>query len=568
VTRRELRAAAVLGLLTYVRTVTTGRPPGEETAMTARRTHPPLRVDRLEDRTTPAVWGVPWPDPQHMTLSFAPDGTDVGGSGSVLFSLLGSGAASPDWQLDILHAFQTWAAQANINISLTSDNGDPFGEAGPAQGSSLYGDVRVGARPLAPSEVAVGTPFDQFGTWSGEVLINSGYTFGPAGAGGYDLYTIALHEAGHVFGLPDDTDPASAMFSSYMMPRTGLGGGDVADIQQLYGARSPDQFEKAGGNDTLRTASPIRFVAAGTNLSTTDLTAGGVPYVAAGDITTTADKDFYRFTVPQGTSDFFVQLRTSGVSLLQSRVNVYDGTGRLVQSVAATDPRSGDLTLYVSGVKAGAAYRVEVESATTSPFGVGSYRLAVGTAAREALFSSALSNFVNPDRHTDDTLQSAENLGVTKSDGAPTWDLTRQAAIEDAQDLDFYKLKTGTETGGALVVSVWASDPGQLAPSIRVYDMTGQLLPAEVLAQDGTYYSVQVLNVKPNTNYITEVAADGPDTVGNYFLAIDERATPVEIGQLASGTLTDVARQQSFELDVTQDHLFHFSLSAAATSVM
>src|SRR5262249_27304959 len=234
--------------------------------MTPRRTRPPLRVDRLEDRTTPAVWGVPWPDPQHMTLSFAPDGTDVGGSGSVLFSSLGSGAAGPDWQLNILRAFQTWAAQGNINLTLTSDSGNPFGEAGPAQGSSLYGDIRVGARPLASSELAVGTPFDQFGTWSGEVLINSGYTFGRAGAGGPDLYSVALHEAGDVFGLPDNSNAASVMFTRYQGPQTGLGDGDVADIQRLYGARSSVQFEQSKGNDTPQTASPIRFVPVGTDL--------------------------------------------------------------------------------------------------------------------------------------------------------------------------------------------------------------------------------------------------------------------------------------------------------------
>jgi hypothetical protein len=537
--------------------------------MTSRRTRPALRVDRLEDRVTPAVWGNPWPDPQHLTLSFAPDGTDVGGSGSTLFSHLGSGTAAANWQLEILRAFQTWAALGNINLSLATDSGDPFGVVGPVQGSTLYGDIRIGARPMADSELAVGTPFDQFGTWSGEVLFNSNYTFTPAGTGGYDLYTVALQEAGHVFGLPNSPDPASAMYTLYQWARAGLSAGDVAALQQLYGVRSPDRFDQTASNDSSRTATPIRFVTDADALRSINPTAGTTPYVVAGDITTTADRDFYRFTVPSGVTDFFVQFRTSGVSLLQARVSVYDGSGRLVQSVAATDPRSGDLTLHVGGVRAGATYFVRVESATADPFGIGSYRLAVGTDAREALFPPQPSDYIDPDWHGNDARGTATSLGVTKSDGAPTWDLVGRASIEDAQDRDFYKLKTGNLTGGALVMSVWASEPGRLTPVVRVYDAAGNLLPAELLAADGSYYSVQVRDVPANAVLFIEVAAadpSGPRYEGNYFLAADHRAVPLELGRLASGTLMDSARQQEFELTVARDHLFHFSLSAAPTS--
>ena len=34
-----------------------------------------LVVEILEDRAVPATFGVPWNDPGHLTLSFAPDGT-------------------------------------------------------------------------------------------------------------------------------------------------------------------------------------------------------------------------------------------------------------------------------------------------------------------------------------------------------------------------------------------------------------------------------------------------------------------------------------------------------------
>jgi len=127
-----------------------------------------LSVEFLEDRTTPVVWNNPWPDPGHLTLSFAPDGTDVQGSPSTLFAELGPAGAN--WQTEILRAFQAWAAQTNINLSLASDGtATPFGSPGPVQGGTEHGDIRIGATALGPDELAISTPFDLFGGWGGTV---------------------------------------------------------------------------------------------------------------------------------------------------------------------------------------------------------------------------------------------------------------------------------------------------------------------------------------------------------------------------------------------------------------
>ena len=41
--------------------------------------------EALEDRSLPSIYGVPWPDPEHLTLSFVPDGTQTPFGPSTLF---------------------------------------------------------------------------------------------------------------------------------------------------------------------------------------------------------------------------------------------------------------------------------------------------------------------------------------------------------------------------------------------------------------------------------------------------------------------------------------------------
>src|SRR5439155_7695371 len=95
-----------------------------------------LLLERLEDRCTPATWGNPWPDAAHLSLSFAPDGTAVADHASELFRALNAVAPTKAWQLEILRAFQTWAVNANINLNVQSDGGQPFGTSGPLQGDA------------------------------------------------------------------------------------------------------------------------------------------------------------------------------------------------------------------------------------------------------------------------------------------------------------------------------------------------------------------------------------------------------------------------------------------------
>ena len=56
----------------------------------------PPTVEYLEDRSAPAVFGLPWRDATHLTLSFTPDGTPIAGHRSELSEALSRRFPSPD----------------------------------------------------------------------------------------------------------------------------------------------------------------------------------------------------------------------------------------------------------------------------------------------------------------------------------------------------------------------------------------------------------------------------------------------------------------------------------------
>jgi hypothetical protein len=536
-----------------------------------------LRLEQLEDRVTPATFGFPWPNASHLTVSFAPDGTAVGSSPSQLFGLFAARHIAADvWQGEVLRALQTWAASANINFSVVTDDGEPLGTPGALEGDPRFGDLRIAAAPLSPGNVTPTTlssesvsasvPFDPAaGTWSGDLLFNSNFTFGVGDPNAYDVYSIALHEVGHILGLDGNlTDRSSVLFEYYNGIRTGLSASDVAAVQQLYGARQADRFEGWRGNNTFDTATGLRraaLVQYQTDLSgfeqAGDVT-GVLPFSVRADLTTPHDVDVFQFRTSGKLPDFTVNLQTTGVSLLQSRLTVYDDEGHVVASIVAADLLHGDLSVRVSHAAAHDRYFIKVEHGRNDVFGIGAYRLQVVPDNPRVLASldRALRNFPHHAK-TNDTLGAATPL-VPAAQSAPGHeDFYAEGNLAGAADVDFYRLRAPTTRGGkseSMTVLVWMKNGTGLTPGVTVYDAYGRQVAAEVVVADNGLTAVRVTAARPGALYFVAVRPVNypPSTVqvdGCYALAV-EFGAPTEVAPVvASGTLSsspDSTSQQNF----------------------
>ena len=264
-------------------------------------------------------------DPQfqtvsRITLSFAPDGTSISRYQSSLYSSFSHLMTPAELEAIFLKAFQTWAQHSAVNVGVVPDSGDDFGIGGASQGDPRFGDIRIGAVPMAGDVFAVAVPSIDFvsGTWAGDLLFNSNANF----ANAEQFYAVALHEAGHVLGLGHTTDETSVMHPTAL--NSVLNSNDILELKALYGERVDlDQYDQEGdNNNSFDGAEEIE------NRGSVD---GIIPLLVYGDIEDANDVDVFALeTRSNYTGPVTFRLISQTVSFLRAKISVYDEDLRLV----------------------------------------------------------------------------------------------------------------------------------------------------------------------------------------------------------------------------------------------
>ena len=330
-----------------------------------------LTLERLETRVVPyTTSGGAWPNPHLVTISFVPDGTDQGGVSSNLFATLNAhpGWTTATWQNQILKAAQAWAQQTNINFAVVSDNGTGIGGGPYEQGDPGMGDIRIGGYNFGFGALAGAEYPPQVNNYSvaGDIDFNTGVGWNITTA--YDLFSVAMHEMGHAIGMGESTSYGSVMQGAYAW-HNGLSNDDITGIHTVYGgARAYDSYYGAPTpNNSFATAADV-------SSSINPMTLAAV--VNPLDITTTAVKEYFKFTVPSGSqSSFTVTVQSSGLSLLAPTLSVYNSSQVLVGTVSGAGHYGTTITYTVTGASPGQTYYVKVGGADTTAFGTGAYGL-------------------------------------------------------------------------------------------------------------------------------------------------------------------------------------------------
>ena len=469
-------------------------------------------LEHLERRDVPATWGIAWPEAQHLTLSFVPDGTSAQGQSSQLFQKLDAQLGAGKWESSILNAFQTWAENSNINIGQVADGGQPLGTAGAAQGDPRFGDIRVSAIPLPSSVAAITAPYDpSTGTFSGDVILNSNDNFSTQS--GHDLFTVALHEAGHVYGFADSSDRTSFMYDVYQGPQTTLSSAAISALQGLYGGprniAATDAMTVSDDADHPTDITPLIVNSAG-------------PIPISGDLNSTSGANYYQIKAPTATVAPFgvdFQVTTAGISQLIPRITITDENGDVVAGAAASSAADGGVAVHLASFVPGQVYEIRIDGPTADLHSVGSYTMAVSPTALASLIN------VNTGKATP--------LPTKATPTVPA--LTASAQIASGKQVDSYSFTTPSSVVNGVTVRVQAYGIGLVAPQVSVYTPQGMLV-GQGSAADPTNpaMTVHLTTALPNTGYVIRVTSGIVNTYqfGTYQVSVSyaaPSATPTTV---------------------------------------
>ena len=543
-----------------------------------------IACEQLEERWTPAQFGIPWSDSTHLTMSFVPDGTQVETEASQLQSALDAQLPRASWQRAILRAAQTWASVANVNIGLVSDGGQQLGVAGAMQGDPRFGDIRIAGLPLGDDALAISIPPSNTtaGTYSGDIIINTRARFTAN-----KLYAAVMHEMGHVLGLDHSADPASVMFPT-IRQTAALTAGDIANLRALYGVRAVDFNEGDKGNNTIKDATRVKFSAVSGGYN------GSTPIVSYGDIGSATDIDFFEVRTLAGyTGPMTFRVQTTGISLLAPRVSLIDQNGRVLQTKTGANTNGTTLNFQIPTSVSDGRYYLRVEASPTATFKFGRYGVAVTFDGRlgpigisidqvlrgrfeslkpervDQLFANPSSIIYEDDLRLDDTALTAIPLRVGA--GQPSErDLEATGSISDRRDVDFYEVRapraTATISNWVMTVSLRAADAKGIVPRLQVLDANQVAVAAQVVLNAAGQYTVELRNVPSRAVYFLRLSSHQPSATGNYNLYVNFGNVPAELNPMAAGRL-NAANGFKIEqsLYVARSQLFSF-LSVASGS--
>ena len=331
-------------------------------------------LEARELLTTPGydynLSGLQWPDPSHITASIAPDGVWWDHGINDLNATFTARFGNASWQRQFARALATWESVANLNISEVPDGPFDLNTFGLAQGDPRFGDIRLGGYPFPNDTTTLAQTYEpppNGSTSAGDIETNTSIAFGIGRD--FDLYSVLLHETGHSLGLEHAQNPADVMYAVYQGIRPGLGAGDIAGIQAIYGARTPDPYQSQGQGVSVATAVDL----SGGRADSATTTVGNLSLAAIGD------SEFFSVVAPSwGGTVLQVTATASTISLLSPKVELVDSHQQLLAEASQPSAWGDDVTVSFPAVVPGQRYTIIVTGATGDVFDVGGYDLAVG----------------------------------------------------------------------------------------------------------------------------------------------------------------------------------------------